>query len=101
MKMLMIVVDDSKKEDLEVFLDRSGVHGYTEVSHAAGMGSTEPRLGSSAFPKTSAVVFTVISEVALARLNTAVDEFCSTCGSELRMIAWDVEVLRGFAEPAT
>ena len=100
MKLLMIVVDDSKKEELEVFLNRSGVQGYTEVSHAAGMGSTEPRLGSSAFPRTSAVVFTVISDKALARLNAAVDEFCSTCGSELQMIALDVEVLRGFAEPA-
>lgn len=94
MKMLMIIVDESKKEELEIFLDRSGVRGYTEVAHAAGMGSTGPRLGSSAFPRTSALVFTVMSEEALTRLQAGVDQFCATCGEELRMIAWDAEVLR-------
>ncbi len=99
MKMLMIVVEDSKKEELEVFLERSGVHGYTEVSHAAGIGSSEPRLGSSAFPRTSAVVFSVLSEEALERLLRAVEEFCSDCGADLQMVAWEVDVLRGLGSP--
>ena len=94
MKMLMVIVDESKKEELEVFLERSGVRGYTEVTHAAGMGSSGPRLGSSAFPRTSALVFTLLSEEALAKLQAGVDQFCATCGEELRMIAWDAEVLR-------
>ena len=98
MKMLMIVVDETRKEELEIFLNRSGVLGYTEVSHAAGMGSTEPRLGSSAFPRTSAVVFSVVSAEALDRLTTAVDQFCADCGAELQMVAWDVDVLRGLSE---
>jgi hypothetical protein len=94
MKMLMVIVDESKKEELEVFLERSGVRGYTEVAHAAGMGSSGPRLGSSAFPRTSALVFTLLSDEALAKLQAGVDQFCATCGEELRMIAWDAEVLR-------
>jgi len=94
MKMLMIIVDESKKEELEVFLDHSGVGGYTEVAHAAGMGTSGPRLGSSAFPRTSAVVFTMLSEEALLKLQKGVDQFCATCGEELRMVAWDVDVLR-------
>lgn len=94
MKMLMIVVDESKKEELEVFLNRSGVHGYTEVAHAAGMGTSGLRLGSSAFPKTSALVFTMLSEEAVEKLQDGVDQFCATCGEELRMFAWDVDVLR-------
>ena len=94
MKMLMIIVDESKKEELEVFLNRTGVDGYTEVSHAAGLGSSGLRLGSSAFPKTSAVVFTMLSDKALQDLMQGVDRFCATCGEELRMVAWDVEVLR-------
>ena len=94
MKMLMIIVDESKKEELEVFLNRTGVDGYTEVSHAAGLGSSGLRLGSSAFPKTSAVVFTILSENALQELMQGVDRFCATCGEELRMVAWDAEVLR-------
>lgn len=94
MKMLMIVVDDAKKEELGVFLNRSGVHGYTELSHAAGMGESGPRLGSRAFPRTSAVVFSVLDEAALERLMAGVDQFCASCGEKLRMVAWDVEVLR-------
>jgi len=94
MKMLMVIIDESKREELEVFLNRSGVVGYTEISHAAGMGLSGPRLGSSAFPKTSAVVFSILDEDALTALTEGVDRFCATCGEELRMISWDVDVLR-------
>ena len=94
MKMLMIIIDQSKREELEVFLNHSGVVGYTEISHAAGMGITGPRLGSSAFPKSSAVVFTILDDSALNGLLDGVDRFCATCGEELRMISWDVDVLR-------
>jgi len=94
MKMLMIIIDESKREELEVFLNRSGVHGYTELSHAAGMGESGPRLGSRAFPRTSAVVFSVLDEPALERLTTSIDEFCATCGEKLKMVAWDAEVIR-------
>ena len=76
------------------FHNRSGVVGYTEISRAAGQGSTGPRLGSSAFPRTSAVVFSMLEEDALRSLMEGVEEFCSTCGEQLRMVSWDVEVLR-------
>ncbi len=94
MKMLMIIVDESKKEELEVFLNRSGVHGYTELSHAAGMGTSGPRLGSRAFPGTSAVIFSILEEAAVERLVGGIDEFCATCGEELKVVAWDVEQIR-------
>jgi nitrogen regulatory protein PII len=94
MKMLMIIIDEAKREELEVFLNRSGVVGYTEISHAAGMGQTGLRLGSSAFPRTSAVVFSILDDSALEKLIQGVDRFCSTCGEELRMVSWDVDVLR-------
>jgi hypothetical protein len=89
MKMVMIVIDEDKREELEVFLNRTGAHGYTEISRAAGVGASGPRLGSRAFPKTSAVVFTVLDEDALATLRAGVDEFCATCGERLKMFAWD------------
>ena len=91
MKMLMIVIDESKKEELEVFLNHSGVVGYTEISHAAGMGISGPRMGSRAFPKTSAVIFSVLTPEALEIVKGGVDKFCATCGERLRMIAWDVD----------
>lgn len=91
MKMVMIVIDETKREELEVFLNRIGAQGYTEISHAAGVGTTGPRLGSRAFPKTSAVVFSVLDEKALSALRAGVDEFCTTCGEKLKMYAWEVE----------
>ena len=94
MKMLMIIIDERKKEELEIFLERSGVEGYTEIPRALGVGASGRRLGSSAFPRTSAVLFTMLSEEALARLMRGVDDFCATCGEKLRTVSWDVEVLR-------
>ena len=94
MKMLMIIIDESKREELQVFLNRSGVQGYTELSHAAGMGESGARLGSRAYPRTSAVVFSVLDEVALERLVAGVGEFCAYCGEKLRMVTWDVDVIR-------
>jgi uncharacterized protein YaaQ len=93
MKMLMIIVDESKKEELEVFLNRVGVFGYTEISHAAGMGLSGPRLGSRAFPKTSAIVFTVVEDSALENLRQGIEALCETCGEEFKLIAWSVEQL--------
>lgn len=90
-KLLMLIVDEGKKEELEVFLDRSGVVGYTELSHALGMGATGPRMGSRAFPKTSAVIFTVLGADALDRLVAEIRAYCSECGERLKILAWDVE----------
>jgi len=91
MKMVMLVVEETRKEQLEVVLEQSGVAGYTELSRAAGRGTTGPRLGSRAFPRTSAVIFTVLSAEALAGLRATLRRFCEDCGERLKMIAWDVE----------
>lgn len=90
MKLLMIIVDESKKEELEVLLNRVGVVGYTEIPRVVGVGTTGPRLGSRAFPKTSALIFTVLSESTLETLLTTLREFCKECGEKLKLVSWDV-----------
>ena len=89
--MVLIVIDESKKEELEVFLNRSGVLAYTELDRARGAGATGLRQGSAAFPKTSAVFFLFIENESLDRLRRGVDEFCATCGERLKMFAWGAE----------
>lgn len=89
--MVMLVVDETRKEELEVVLEGAGVAGYTELSRAAGRGLTGPKLGSRAFPRTSAVIFTVLSEESLAGLRGTLRRFCENCGERLKMVAWDVE----------
>ena len=91
--MLMIVVDDGKKEELEVLLRRSGVAGWTEISGATGMGTTGPRLGSAAFPKTSAVLFTVVEDERARSLTADLKTYCAECGERLRITSWAVEEL--------
>lgn len=91
MKLLMIIADEEHKEELEVFLHRSGVQGYSEIPHVTGLGLTGPRLGSGAFPKTSAMILSIIAPEVLAGLRDALEEFCNKCGGRVRMISWDVE----------
>ncbi len=91
MKLLMLIVDEAKKDELEVFLNRAGVVGYTEIPNAHGVGSSGPRLGSRAFPKTSAVIFTVIRADALDTLTRDIRTYCADCGEKLKMVVWGVE----------
>ena len=93
MRMLMLVVDDSKKEEVEVLLRKAGVAGWTEISGASGMGTTGPRLGSAAFPKTSAVLFTVVDDEKARSLAADLKTYCVECGERLRMTSWAVEEL--------
>lgn len=94
MKMVMIVVDEARKEELEVVLERAGVSGYTELSRASGRGTTGPRLGSRAFPGTSAVIFSILSADRLETLTATIRAFCQDCDVRPRIVAWDVEELQ-------
>lgn len=93
MKMLMIVVDSDKKEELEVVLQNAGVAGFTEIPAAAGMGATGPRLGSAAYPKTSAVILTAVEPPLAQKLAADLKAYCAECGERLRIVSWDAEVL--------
>ena len=44
MKLLMLIVDGDKKEEVEVLLGRAGVTGYTEIPGAVGKGATGLKL---------------------------------------------------------
>lgn len=93
MKMLMVVVDERCKEELEIRLTRAGVVGYTEIPRAFGMGTTDPRLGSRAFPGTSAVVFSLVDENDVEAVRGEVGDLCETHDSPMHLVAWEVEDL--------
>jgi hypothetical protein len=95
MKLLLIIVDDAHKEEVEVFLQQSGVPGYTEISHALGAGATGPRLGSRAFPKTSALILSFLEDGDVASLRTRIADFCKSCGERVRMAVLPVEEMLG------
>ena len=91
MKLLMMIIDETHKEELEVLLQRAGVEGYTEIPHAFGLGTTGQRLGSRAYPKTSAIIFTLVEEERLQALRDQVRAYCHDCGEKLKMFAWNAE----------
>ncbi len=93
MRMLMIVVDEGRKEELEVLLRKAGVSGWTEIPGVHGMGTTGPRLGSAAFPKTSAVLFTIVEDERARSLAADLKAYCHDCGERLKMASWAVEEL--------
>ena len=91
MKLLMIIVDSSCKEELEVLLTRNEVEGYTEIPNTHGVGTTGVRMGSGVFPKTSSIFFTVLSEEQIKNIRADIDAYCDACGKNMKMIVWGVE----------
>jgi len=89
-KLLMVVVDEGCKEELEVVLRRSGVSGYTEIPRAVGMGTSGPRLGSAAFPRTSAIILTFVEDDEAPKVAAAIRAQCPAAG-RAHVITWGVE----------
>lgn len=80
MKMLIIVVDRSCRDQLEVLLKEAGVSGYTEVPEVLGMGRSGMRLGSGAYPKTSSLIFTVVPKEKVSEIRKGLCDYCESCG---------------------
>jgi hypothetical protein len=91
-KLLMALIDEGCKEELEVVLTRAGVAGYTEIPHAIGMGTSGLRLGSAAFPRTSAIVLTFVEDGDAGRVAAAVRAQCPAKG-RVHLVTWGVEAL--------
>ncbi len=91
MKMLMIIVESSCIEELEVLLRNNGVDGYTEIPKVHGMGETGPRLGSSAYPKTSSIVFTVVPKEKVDQVLEDIRCYCDRCLRDMKVVVWGVE----------
>jgi len=92
MKMLLIVVHRSCRDELEVCLKEAGVSGYTEVPEVLGMGRSGMRLGSGAYPKTSTLVFTVVPEEKVAEIRRGLCRYCESSGKHpYKMYQLDVK----------
>ncbi len=91
MKLLMIIVDSSCKEELEVLLVRHDAAGYTEIPNAHGVGATGIRMGSGAFPKTSSIFFTVLNDDQIKAIRADIGAYCKACDKDMKMIVWGVE----------
>ncbi len=91
MQMLMIVVESTHKEKVEVVLAEHAVLGYTEIPTVYGSGRSGMRLGSRAFPETSSIIFTVVEREKVDELVAEIEAQCADCRARMRMIVWGVE----------
>ena len=90
MRMLMAIIDNSRKEELELLLQREGVAGWTEIPHARGMGTTGPRLDSAAFPGSSAVIQALVEDERIGPLVASINANCVQCRDHIKLLHWDV-----------
>jgi hypothetical protein len=94
MKLLMIIVESSHKEELEVLINRNDIVGYTEIPDVRGAGESGIRMGSAAFPKTSSIIFTIVAASKLKALVDDIKTYCGdACAKKMKMVVWGVEEL--------
>jgi hypothetical protein len=93
MEMLMMIVDSSVREELEVFLTKEGVKGYSEIPEVHGLGKSGPRMGSAAYPGTSSMILAMIESQLIEKLTERLKEYCSQCHERIHLVHWPVTVL--------
>ncbi len=91
LRMMMVIVDSSAREELEVLLRKAGAPGFTELAPATGWGETGFHLGSGAFPKTSTVLFSILEASSEERVRVALAGFEEGKPQRVRAYAWTVE----------
>lgn len=91
MKMLMIIVPESRRDEIRGIVNEHGVHSYSEFKHVTGEGATGKRLGSRIGLEESAIVFTVVPGDKTQELLAVLREF--------RKMLFPDEGLRAFVLP--
>jgi hypothetical protein len=73
MKMFLIIYCEAADEDVIAALKEAGIHGYTKMVEARGEGTeTEPKLGTHCWPGKNNVMFMVVADAEVARINERV-----------------------------
>ena len=82
MKLLMIILDESVKDEVESVLERHGVNGYTEIPMVLGEGLSGKKLSSRLHPGANSIVFTIIDDDKLVEIRAALLATCSGRASD-------------------
>jgi hypothetical protein len=91
MKVLLIFVDADHARDVEQLLDASALPGYTRFPDVLGKGETGRKLGSRAFPGSSALFFVALPDGRCAGLCDALEALRTARGPEEGLRAFVVE----------
>jgi len=97
MKMMMIIVDEQFRDNVEVVLEKHSVKGYSEIPMVLGEGQTGKKLGSRLHPGANSIVFSIVMAEKVERIKTDLIESCNTkddqdsCSNEIHIAVLDVE----------
>ena len=73
MKMVLIIYCEAADEDVTAALKEAGIHGYTKTVEARGEGTeTEPKLGTHCWPGKNNVLFMVMDDDEVPRIQERV-----------------------------
>jgi hypothetical protein len=75
MKLLLLIYNGPTPDRVSALLEMHGASGYTQVTHAHGVGSTGRAEGTRAWPGDTTVFFTVVPDERAAALRSAVRAF--------------------------
>jgi hypothetical protein len=91
MKILLIFVDADHAADVEGLLDASDVPGYSRFPDILGKGVSGRKLGSRAFPGSSALFFVALPEGTCAGLCDDLERLRAAKGPEEGLRAFVLE----------
>jgi len=74
MKMVLVVYSGADPHTVSSVLETHHVHGYTQLAHAHGVGSSGRREGSRAWPGDSAVFFSAVPAEQADALLSALED---------------------------
>ncbi len=79
MKLLMIILDETVRDEVEATLDKHEVNGYTEIPMAFGEGKSGKKLASRLHPGANSIVFSIIDD---DRLDPIKADLMQTCAAK-------------------
>ena len=92
MEMLVVFAKSEVREEIELLLTKQGVHGFTEIPEALGLGSSGVRMGSAVHPKTSVVLMSLVETDLRIRITEILKEYGRECKCHVSCVYWSVEV---------
>jgi hypothetical protein len=75
MKMLLIICQETRQDELRSLITRHGVHAYSEVNNVLGEGKTGKKMGTQIWPEESILIFTVVEKDKAVELLSALRDF--------------------------
>ncbi|MBI5060390.1 hypothetical protein HZB60_11490 [candidate division KSB1 bacterium] len=92
MKMLMLIARSERREELEIFLQKEGLQGFSEIPDVRGRGTTGPRMGSLVAPTVSSMILVMVAAERIADIVAKLNLYCADCHEHLRIAHWDIVV---------